>query len=96
MDDLEDFAVAMELISEIGVSWMKQTTTDGAYVEHQAKQPGTEGMGGDDSVECATDECEGDDIAGRPERVVSNDLETAVVDEFYGESEKRHGDWKCV
>lgn len=53
-------------------------------------------MGGDNSVECATDECEGDEIAGRTEGVVSKDMKTAVMDEFYGESEKRHGDWKCV
>lgn len=59
---------------------MKETTSDGAYVEHEATYSGFEGMGRDDEMESAAGESEGDDGLRRAEGVVGDDVEGALVD----------------
>ena len=47
-------------------------------------------------MEDATDEGEGDDVFGGAEWVESEEVEGALVDQFCGETEERHGDERRI
>ena len=47
-------------------------------------------------IESTTDEGEGNESMRRPERIVGDDVERALLDKFVGEAEEGHGDGEGV
>lgn len=83
-DFVNETAAADEFICEIAVSWTKETTGEGAYIEFETTNFSEKGICGDDVMEGTGSESEGDEGIGRTEGRLSDEMESTVRDEFVG------------